>query len=163
MSRPLLLAAVLPLFIGACAARSTVQMVQAEQAIYLAREADAPERAVYEYTLAQQYLDKAREEWSHSDYGPADEFSRKAIDWAGRAEEAAANSSNFEQMESSPDVVPEERQPEVVTEPMLDESGGEPGVLEEILEEEQRGVESETVEVPDVDLWGEEEDEEVEP
>ena len=155
MSRPLLLAALLPLTLLGCAARSTLQIVQAEQAIYLAREAEAPERAVYEWTLAEQYMQKAREEWSHSDYGPADQFARKAVDWAGKAELAAAEGQSYERVEASPDVVPEERAPSGMPEPGVDE-GGDSEDPPWGMEEESRGVEHETIEIP---VFDEEEEE----
>lgn len=154
LSRTLMLLVAANLALAGCAARSTVQMVQAEQALYLARQAEAPERAVFEWTLAEQYMEKAREEWSHSDYGPADDLARKAIDWAQKAEAAASDLESYERMETSPDVVPEERETGA-SEPVEGET-----LDEEPWGEEERGIEHETIEVPDVDLFEDEEEDE---
>ena len=149
MSRKLVFVALILPFVGGCAARSTLQIVQAEQALYLAREAEAPDRAVFEWTLAEQYMQKAREEWSHSDYGAADELARKSIHWAGQAEQAASDSAHHQIIDRSSDIVPEERAPAPVFEPSP-EAEEEAGV--------ERGVEHDTIDVPDADLYGEDDE-----
>jgi len=153
MSRKLVFVALILPFLGGCAARSTLQIVQAEQALYLAREAEAPDRAVFEWTLAEQYMQKAREEWSHSDYGAADELARKSIHWAEQAEQAASDSAHHQIMDRSSDIVPEERAPAPVPEPSPD--GAEDMGIEF---GEERGVEHDTIDVPDADLYGEDDE-----
>ena len=101
----LLLAGALP---SCTAARSTYHLAKAEQAVYLAREAEAPDRVVYEWTMADEFIRKAREEWGYSDYGPAEDYSKKATEWAGKAEERARELQRSKALDSSPDVVPEE-------------------------------------------------------
>ncbi len=88
MSRlvPLLLVGLL---VGCTATRSTVHLVKAEQALLLAREAEAPERAPYAWTLAEQLVLKAREEWASSDFGPAEALSVRGLAQANVAAEQA--------------------------------------------------------------------------
>lgn len=71
------------------ATRSTVDLGQAEQQLAAARAAGAPERAVYAWTMADEYMKKARDEWARSDYQRADEMVKKATQWAAKAAELA--------------------------------------------------------------------------
>ncbi|MCB9764694.1 MAG: hypothetical protein H6739_33270 [Alphaproteobacteria bacterium] len=103
---------------GCTAIKATVPMAQVEDAWGDAREADAEARALYEYTLAEQYRLKAREEWGYSDYGDAEELARKALDYCRQAEEMALYGATdddaqrrheiLENLEETEDFVPEE-------------------------------------------------------
>ena len=81
------------LFVGLtgcyAATRSTVDLGQAERQLAAARAAGAPERAVYAWTMADEYMKKARDEWARSDYQRADEMVKKATKWAAKAAELA--------------------------------------------------------------------------
>lgn len=96
MSRlvPLLIAG---LATGCTAIKSTVHLAQAEQAVQLAREAEAPEQAPYAWTMAEQLILKAREEWAAADYGPAETLSIKAMKIANDAAEQARTAPRPEQ------------------------------------------------------------------
>ena len=87
--RPLLSVSAL-LLLGACTAvRGTVKLAQAEQAVLLARQAGAPERAVYAFTRAEAFMVKAREEWGYADYGAAEALCSEATTWADKARQEA--------------------------------------------------------------------------
>ncbi len=74
------------LLVSSCAAgRSTYYLWTAEREFIAANEVQAPEKAVYEYTLAHQYLLKAREEHGYSDYKAAEGMARKSAEWSGKA------------------------------------------------------------------------------
>jgi hypothetical protein len=58
---------------------------RAASAVSAAKLAQADRYAPYEYTAAEEYLHKAREEAGHSEYQDAIEFGRKSEDYANRA------------------------------------------------------------------------------
>lgn len=74
---------------GCTAVKSTVHLTKAEQALQLARDAEAPVNAPYAWTVAEELVFKAREEWAASDFGPAEDLSIKALDAANTAAEQA--------------------------------------------------------------------------
>ena len=79
--------------IGAGAAcgpiRSTAYLLDADVALQAARTAGAETYAPYEYTSAQLYLLKAREEVGYSDYQVAVDFATKASKFANEARDKA--------------------------------------------------------------------------
>jgi hypothetical protein len=64
---------------------STYLIVSAQADLDGAKAAEAEKYAVYEYTAADQYLHKAREEQGYADFGPAIDFAFKAQDLAEKA------------------------------------------------------------------------------
>jgi len=58
---------------------------KAASAVSAAKLASAERYAPYEYTAAEEYLHKAREEAGHAEYGDAIEYGRKAEELANRA------------------------------------------------------------------------------
>lgn len=98
---------VLPLLAG-CAVRGTVNLTKGEQELYNARAVDASERAVFEWTLAEQYQLKSREEWGYADYEAAEKLAAKSAEWSLKAQSAAAQQERVEQAEGMGDFVPEE-------------------------------------------------------
>jgi len=79
------LAALLGLTGCIAATRTTVKLVQAEKNMAAARDAGAPDRAVYAWTLADEYMKKARDEWARSDFETAESMVKKAKYWADEA------------------------------------------------------------------------------
>lgn len=81
-----------------CAARGTYDFLNAEQQYLLARETKVvvetpPEdprestgAAVYEWTLAEQYMEKAWEEYANSEYEQAANFAKIALEWTHLAQ-----------------------------------------------------------------------------
>jgi len=67
------------------ATRTTVDLGQAEQNMAAARAAGAPDRAVYAWTMADEYMKKARDEWARSDFESAESMVKKATRWADEA------------------------------------------------------------------------------
>lgn len=64
---------------------STGPMLRARDLVEVARAAGSERFAMYEYAMAREYLAKAREEWSYSDFQKAREYSDLAADYAKRA------------------------------------------------------------------------------
>ena len=77
------------LLIG-CAIKSSVVIVEAEQAINLVQE--YKEIAPYEWNMADQYIKKAREEYATSQYEDAEMLANKASVWAQKVQEIAQTS-----------------------------------------------------------------------
>jgi len=59
---------------------------RASRAVQAAKEAEAPKYAVYEYTAAEAYLEKAREEAGFAQYEQAIAYGRRAEELALRAQ-----------------------------------------------------------------------------
>lgn len=89
--RPYFLPLLLLTALSGCyaATRSTVDLGNAEQQLAAARAAGAPERAVYAWTMADEYMKKARDEWGRSDYQRADAMLKRAVKWADEARSIA--------------------------------------------------------------------------
>ena len=77
------------LLIG-CAIKSSVVLVEAEQAVNLVHE--YKEIAPYEWNMADQYIKKAREEYATSQYEDAEMLANKASFWAQKVQELAQTS-----------------------------------------------------------------------
>lgn len=69
--------------------QSTALLMDADVQLEAARVADAPKLAPYEYTAAEAYARKAREEQSYSGYDLAIDFARKAVKLASEAKQKA--------------------------------------------------------------------------
>ena len=97
----------LPVVLGGCtAARSSYMILNAEQAYRAAVEQGAEDEAVYEITLAEEYLQKAREEAGYSQYGAVENLCQQSMSFS---ETARKKSSGQQVPDASPGVVPEER------------------------------------------------------
>lgn len=70
---------------GCTAAKASIQLVNAEQALTRAESLEAPSRATYEYTMARRYLEKAQEEVGYNEYRIADALARQSAEWSDRA------------------------------------------------------------------------------
>lgn len=70
---------------GCTAIKSSTNLVQAEQAVTRAEQRNADDEAVYEYTMAVRYLEKAREENGYADYKDSATLSKAATEWAEKA------------------------------------------------------------------------------
>ena len=69
--------------------QSTSALVEADVEIEAARAAGAATNATYEFTAAEAYLRKAREEAGQSQYEPSTQFAAKARDLAREARKKA--------------------------------------------------------------------------
>jgi hypothetical protein len=94
--------------LGCAAVRSTYHLAQAEQAVAIATDAEASDLAAYEWTLTVEYIEKAREEWGNAAFGDAEELSKRAREWAARAEQVALRVQRYQDVENVQDIVPEE-------------------------------------------------------
>lgn len=86
--------AVLAVFAACGPTESTAVIIDADVELEAARAAGASKTAPYEYTAAEAYLHKAREEAGYADYQPAVTFARKARDFAKAAKAKALAASN---------------------------------------------------------------------
>ena len=80
--RAILLLAILS---GCTAIKGGIHLIQAETAIERAESRDAPEYAIYEYTLAERYLEKAREEVGRNQFRTATELAKSAANYADQS------------------------------------------------------------------------------
>ena len=81
--------------LAACGAViSTPTIRDAELAVSAAAMEQAEEYATYEYVSAVQYLEKAKEEWSFSDYQHAEEYGERAREFAESALQRAIANPN---------------------------------------------------------------------
>ena len=80
---------VLITFLG-CAIKSGVTMMKAEQA-YTEANTEENRQAVYEWTMVESYLIKAREEYANSSFEAAEQLATEAIDWMEKAKKAEKN------------------------------------------------------------------------
>ena len=101
-------ALLLALTLGCAAARSTYHLAQAEQQVLLAETSEAPTMAEYEWTLTQQYILKAREEWANAAFGDAEDLAKLANEWATRADQAAQRGQTRRDSQNMGEFVPEE-------------------------------------------------------
>jgi hypothetical protein len=99
---------------GCTAARASYFVLDAERKLQTAVEAGAEERAVYEFTLAREYLWKAREEVNSSDFGAAEQLCKKSVTWSAQALELSEDRGA--DVKNADEFVPETR-PEEPAEP----------------------------------------------
>ena len=120
------LAAVLWLTGCITATRTTVKLAQAEKNMAAARDAGAPEQAVYAWTLADEYMKKARDEWARSDFEAAESMVKKAKYWADESASIArsAPAPTQDKMDEALEPMNDEEDVNPVTDP----EPAEPGV-----------------------------------
>ncbi len=70
---------------GCAAVKSGIHIVDAESALRRADDFDAKDRATYEYVMALNYLEKAREEHGYSEYKTAERMAKKSAEWSDKA------------------------------------------------------------------------------
>ena len=73
--------------LGCGPTQSTSLIMDADNQLEAAKSADAQKLAPYEYTAADAYLHKAREEQGYADYEVSIGFAQKALDFAKQAKE----------------------------------------------------------------------------
>jgi hypothetical protein len=101
---PGLVAVSLGLLGSACGPmQSTAYLLDADVQIQSAKTAGADKVAPYEWTAANLYLHKAREEVGYSDYGVAVDFAQKASKYAN---EARAKAMALKRDEAPPALAP---------------------------------------------------------
>ena len=79
----------------ACSIKSGVVMVKAEK-MYQEKNTTENQSAVYEWTMAESYLHKAREEYADSSFEDAEVLANKAMEWMILSEEAEKLSAEEE-------------------------------------------------------------------
>ena len=94
MKQLLVLVIVAGALCGCGPVRSTSHLLDAEVQIQAARTAGAEKLAPYEWTAANLYIHKAREEVSYSDYQAGVDFAEKAARFATEAREKSIANAN---------------------------------------------------------------------
>ena len=82
--------------LGCGPVESTMLIVEADTALHNAKTVEATKKSPYEYTAAEQYLHKAREEWGTSDFEYSIDYATKARDLGIKARENALKKSHDE-------------------------------------------------------------------
>src|SRR5690242_10409136 len=100
MKRLLALVAAAGALAGCGPVKSTSHLLDAEVQIQAARTAGAEKLAPYEWTAANLYIRKAREEVSYSDYQAGVDFAEKAARFAAEARTKAMANANAEDASS---------------------------------------------------------------
>jgi len=102
------------LMTGCTAGRATYYLIDADRAYNDAVEASAEDKAVYEFTMAWMYRDKAWEEWGYSDYEAAEKLALLATEYAKTAQQVALYGAEERELIDELEVVPDqiERQPD---------------------------------------------------
>jgi hypothetical protein len=88
--------------VGCGPARSTAYLIDADIQIQAAKTAGAEKYAPYEWTAANLYLHKAREEAGYSDYKVALDFAEKASKYANEARTKAMSAPKQDDSPASP-------------------------------------------------------------
>ncbi len=134
--------AVIAVSLGCAPIVGSVELVNADIAVNAAESAGAPKYAVYEFTMAKEYLKKAREESGYSDFAAARVYAEKALKYA---ETARARALELSQTGSPNVILPEdvratpELEPDVRGGPPREVSSDDPGqpAIPPTLEEEE--------------------------
>jgi len=105
--------ALMGLLLGGCYAgvRGTVKLVEGDQELAKARSAGAPDSAVYEWTMADEYMKKARDEWARSDFESAEKLVAKSKKWAAEAATLARTAGPIESLDIIPTPEPSPESP----------------------------------------------------
>jgi hypothetical protein len=87
MSRPTpMLALFIAAIVPACSAVKTqVHLEKADAALTRAADQGAADGAIYEYTLAQRFLEKAREEALNNEFGSSEDLARASVGFSDQA------------------------------------------------------------------------------
>ncbi len=88
-TRPILVGLALAVLQACGPTQSTALIIDADVELQAARTADASKLAPYEFTAAELYLHKAREEQGYSDFEQAIDFAQKAVTYARDAKQKA--------------------------------------------------------------------------
>ena len=90
---------------GCTAVKSSLHLVEAEQAVTRARQqgADQDAMAIYEYTMALRFLEKAREENGYADYRDAEDLAKAAVEWSEKAIQTVQNGVEVKRIDATLD------------------------------------------------------------
>lgn len=86
--------------------QSTSYLMDTETMLEAARTAQADKLAPYEWTSANLYYAKSKEEVGYSDFEQAVDYAKKAVDFATRARDVALKAARKLEAPAEPQVVP---------------------------------------------------------
>lgn len=92
--------------IGCGPVQSTSYLIDAETMLEAARTAQADKLAPYEWTAANLYFSKSKEEVGYSDFEQAVDFAKKAVEFATKARDNALKAGRKAEPSSPPMVTP---------------------------------------------------------
>lgn len=75
---------------GCAAGRGTYFLAKSVEPLATTRESDAPDLAIFAWTMADEYRRKSWDEWCSSDYQEAERLSKLAVEWSEKARTIAA-------------------------------------------------------------------------
>ncbi len=84
--------------------QSTAYLVDAETMLEAAKTAQAEKLAPYEWTSANLYWHKAKEEVGYSEFEQAVDYAKKAVDFASRARDSAIKGAKRAEPAGAPEV-----------------------------------------------------------
>lgn len=105
-TRPILAGLALAILQACGPTQSTALIIDADVELQAARTADASRLAPYEFTAAELYLHKAREEQGYSDFEQAIDFAQKALDNARSAKQKAMAAKSEGALPTGPEAPP---------------------------------------------------------
>lgn len=105
----ILLALSAPLLGGCAAGRASYFLLDAQRKLDAAAAEGAEKRAAYEYTMAREFLRKAKEENGYSDFGATESLSRRSIEYAAAAYERSSDDGRPD-VTNAEQIVPEVRE-----------------------------------------------------
>ncbi len=76
---------------GCAAGRGTYFLAKSVEPLTTVAESDAPDLAIFAWTMADEYRRKSWDEWCSSDYQEAERLSKLAVEWSEKARTIAAS------------------------------------------------------------------------
>ena len=87
---------------GCAAGRSTYFMAKSMEPLTTTEASDAPDLAIYAWTMADQYRKKAWDEWCSSDFEEAERLTKLSVEWANKAQKIAASGGAVQLLDEKP-------------------------------------------------------------
>jgi hypothetical protein len=106
LTRAFCVCAALSLFAGCGPTQSTSFLIDAEVMLEAARTAQADKLAPYEWTAANLYIHKSKEEAGYSDFEQSVDYAKKGVDFATRARDVAIKANKRNDPDSPTTFVP---------------------------------------------------------
>jgi len=87
---------------GCAAGRGTYFMAKSMEPLATTEASNAPDLAIYAWTMADQYRKKAWDEWCSSDYEEAERLTKLSVEWADKAQKIAASGGAVQLLDEHP-------------------------------------------------------------
>lgn len=87
---------------GCAAGRGTYFLAKSVEPLNTTAQSDAPDLAIFAWTMADEYRRKAWDEWNGSDYQEAERLSKLAVEWAAKAQSLTAAGGAVQILDENP-------------------------------------------------------------